>query len=124
MGSAYFIILEREIAGLDTGMDGKSIAKYLEDLDTTAEELGVTPLSEFYSIDPEEAAEFMEMEVSEVKLPPVEFFPAEEGLATVRALASHVVARQGHVAEDLRQCERILTAASQQGVGWHFQVDV
>jgi GNAT superfamily N-acetyltransferase len=126
MGAAYYIVLERKVDGLDTGMDGKSLSQHIEALDQAARGLGVRPLSEFFSIAPEEAADFMEgegMDASDIKLPPLQQFTAEDGLATVRALAAHPAARGDGVARDLRECERILTVAAQQGIGWHFEVD-
>ena len=126
MGAAYFIVLERKIDGLDTSMDGKSISRHIEALDAVARELGVRPLSEFFGITPESATDFMEgesMDVSDLDLPALQQFTAQEGLATVRALASHAAARADRVAQDLRECERILSAAEQHGVGWHFEVD-
>ncbi len=127
MGAAYFIVLERDIAGLDISMDGKSLARNIEALDAAAKQLAVRPLSEFFSIAPEDAAGFLEGEgedSSELDLPPLQHFSAEEGLATVRALLAHPAAQTPHVAEDLRQCERILTAAAQRGVGWHLEIDI
>ena len=60
MGSAHYIVLERKIDGLDTMMDGKSLSRHIESLDMAARQLGVRPLSEFFSIAPEQAAEFIE----------------------------------------------------------------
>ena len=62
MSAAHFIVLEREIEGLVSAMDGKSLSNEIESLDAAARELGVRPLSKFFSADPEEAAEFMEGE--------------------------------------------------------------
>ena len=127
MGVAFYVVLERKIDGLDSGMDGKSLARHIESLDLAARELGVRPLSEFLSGDPEELTEFMEGEGiagSDGELAPLEQFSAEEGLATVRALASHAAARAEGVARDLHECERILSAATQHGVGWHFEIDI
>ncbi len=45
MGTAYFIVLERPVTGLDTSMDGKSLAREVADLDWTAKEMEVQPLS-------------------------------------------------------------------------------
>ena len=126
MGAAYFIVLERKIDGVDTGMDGKSLSQHMESLDEAARQLGVRPLSEFFSADPEQLAEFMEgegVDVGDTAPPPLQQFTAQDGLATVRALASHVAARADGVTQDLRECERILSAAVQHGVGWHFEVD-
>ena len=121
MGVAYYIVLEKKIDGLDTMMCGKLLANHIESLDLVASDLGVRPLSEFYSIDPEEAAELAEMDVSEVKLP-LEQYSAEDGLVTVRALLPRPEAQP--VLHDLKDCERILTSAAQHGVGWHFQIDI
>jgi hypothetical protein len=126
MGAAYFIALERNIDGLDTGMDGKSISAHIESLDEAARELGVRPLSEFFSADPTQLTEFMEGEgvgIGDATPPPLQQFTAQDGLTTVRALASHVAARADGVAQDLCECERILSTAQQHGVGWHFEVD-
>ena len=130
MGAAYFIVLERAIDGLETGMDGKNLSRHIESLDATARELGVRPLSDYFSVDPVELAEFMEGEEGEPidagdgKLPPLEQFSALEGLATVRALAGQPAAWADDVAQDLRECERILSAAAQRGIGWHFELDI
>jgi len=132
MGVAYFIVLERKIDGLDTMMDGKGISRSSELLDVAATKLSVRPLSEFISVDPEQAADFLEGEgadVGEIELPPLQQFSAQDGLTTVQALLAHVQAsphiiqNAEHVILDLRECERILNAAAKHGVGWHFEVD-
>jgi hypothetical protein len=125
MGAAYFIVLEREINGLDTMIDGKLLARTAGALDAIAPRLGVRPISEFISIDPEQAAEFMEgegIDVGDIKLPPLKQFSAQDGLATVRALLSQPEALPA--IQDLQDCERILSAAAQEGVGWHLEVDI
>jgi hypothetical protein len=126
VGAAYFIVLERKIDGLDTGMDGKSIAEHIESLDDAARQVGVRPLSEFFSADPKQLAEFLEdegVDLGGVEPPALQQFAAQDGLTTIRALALHVAGRGDGVAQDLRECERILSAAAQHGVGWHFEVD-
>src|SRR5438094_1232151 len=103
-------------------MDGKSLSRHnIESLDVAARELGVRPLSEFFSIAPEQAAGFMEgegMDAGDIELAPLHQFSAEEGLATVRALLSHTPVHADHIVDDLRECERILGTAAQHGVGW------
>ena len=66
MGAAYFIVLERKIDGLDSGMDGKCMSRYKEALDEAAREVRVRPLSEFFSADPQQLAEFMEGECVDI----------------------------------------------------------
>ncbi len=126
MGAAYFIVLEREIDGLDTGMDGKRLSEEMESLDEAARELGVRPLSEFFSADPDDLSEVMEdagVDEADMNVPPLEQFPAEEGLVTIRALLTHTAGQTEDVARELRDCERILDAAAKAGVRWHFEVD-
>ena len=125
MGAAYFIVLENKIDGLDTTMDGKSLSRHVEALDAAARQLGVRPLSEFFSVDPEQAAEFLQdegMDVGDVEIPTLKQFSAQEGLATVKALLSRPPVHVD-VLPDLRECERILNVAAQQGVAWHFEMD-
>jgi len=120
MGVAHYIVLERKIDGLDTGMDGKSLSRHIESLDEAARELGVRPLSDFFSADPEQLAEFMEgggIDAGGGELSSLQQFTAQDGLATVRALAGHAAARADGMSQDLRECERILNAAAQHGVG-------
>ncbi len=123
MGAAYFIVLEREIEGLDTGLDGKCLSEEMESLDEAARGLGVRPLSEFFSADPDQLTELMEDAGADMNVPPLEQFPAEEGLATIRALLSHEAGQADGVAQDLRDCERILGTAAKSGVRWHFEID-
>jgi hypothetical protein len=122
MGAAYYIVLERDIAGLDTMMNGKSLARNITTLDKAAREVGVRPLSDFCSMPPDEVAEIMDVAVDPVSLPPLQEFSAREGLTTLRALMPRPEAQPALL--DLKECERILSAAAEQGVGWHFQVDV
>ena len=107
MGVANFIVLERKIEGLDTMMDGKSLARHSEALEAAAQRLGVRPLPEFFSADPNQLAEFMQgegMEVKGVELPALQQFSAEEGLATVRALLAQESGWDEGVLQDLRDC--------------------
>lgn len=124
MGAAYYIVLEREIDGLNTMIDGKSLARTADILDAMAPELGVRPLSEYLSIDPAQAAEFMEGEgadVGDINLSPLRQFSAQDGLTTVRALMTRPEAQAA--IHDLKDCERILSVAAQHQVGWHLEVD-
>ena len=124
MGAAYFIVLEHKIDGLDTMIDGKLLARTAEVLDAIAPQLGVRPISEFISIDPAQAAEFMSgegVDVGDMKLPTLQQFSAQDGLTTVRALLSRPEAQPA--IQDLKDCERILSIAAQHRVGWHLEVD-
>jgi hypothetical protein len=121
MGAAYYIVLEKKIDGLDTGMDGKKLSRHLESLDAIAGDLGVRPLSEFLSMDKDAAMGVLGDEAADMDIPPVEQFSAADGLTTVRALLPRPEAQPA--LHDLKDCERILTVAAEHGVSWHFQID-
>jgi hypothetical protein len=121
MGLAYYIVLEKQVDGLDTMMGGKMLACHLKSLDTVARKIGVRPLSEFLSMDKEAAMDVLGDDVPDIELPAVEQFPAEAGLETVRALLLRPEAQPA--LDDLQDCERILSVAAQHGVRWHLQVD-
>jgi hypothetical protein len=121
MGVAHYIVLAREIEGLDTKMDGKRLSSHMESLDAAARQLGVRPLSGFFSLPPDDLAEFMDG-AEDVELPPLKQFSAQDGLITIRALLARPEAQPA--IQDLQDCERILCAALEHGVGWHFQIDI
>lgn len=102
-------------------MDGKGLSRQIKSLDKAARELGVRPLSEFFSMDRDELEDVVDI-ADDVEIPPLEQFSAQDGLATVRALLPRPEAQPA--IEDLRACERILSAAAEHGVGWHFQIDI
>jgi hypothetical protein len=120
MGLAHYIVLEKEIDGLDTKMDGKRLSQHIDTLDQTARRLGVHPLSEFFSMPPEDLAEFI-YGADEIDLSLMQHYCAHDGLATVRALLSRPEAQPA--IDDLRTCERILNVAARHGIRWHFQID-
>jgi hypothetical protein len=126
MGAALYIALEQPIPGFDPFVDGKALSKASGQLDSIATELGVRPLMEFFSADPEMAAEFLP---EGVEAPPQVWFTAADGLATVSALQAHLgvnpyaVPRLDQVLTDLANMEQILTTASEHGVKWCLQID-
>ena len=133
MGAALFVVLDREVEGLETFVDGKALSASEAALSKACAKLGVPDLWSFFSSNPDEMAEFLEGEDLETEdLPALEtekWFSPEEGLQTVRALiqairAGEITAGESSgVEQDLREIERILLGASQGGARWHFAVD-
>lgn len=103
-------------------MNGKSLSRNIASLDKAARELGVRPLSDFCSMPPDEVADLIRADADEGSLPPLQQFSAQDGLATLRVLLLRPEAQPA--IQDLKECERILSAAAEHGVGWHFQVDI
>jgi hypothetical protein len=130
MGAALFIVLEREVSGIDAGsVSGKFLSKKLEWLDDAAKELNVRPLSEFISINPEDAEAFLEGEgadASGLSLAPEQWFTADEGMNTVQALLQQIASTspgETGLSQDLKACLQVLTRAQQEDIRFHFAVD-
>jgi hypothetical protein len=130
MGAALFIVLQREVEGVNaSSVGGKFLSRNMEMLDALANKLKVEPLGNLISINPKEASEFLEGEgVNDegLSLPPERWFDPGEGLRTVTALLTSLSSTQSvdaRLLEDLKSCERVLTAAQNAGVSFHFAVD-
>jgi len=133
VGTALYIRLEREIPDLDLFVDGKTLCKESDTLDSIAAELGVKPLMEFFSASPDEINDFLEGEhardlVGVEKVQEVWFDP-EDGLKTVRALLvalrenPEILGDTEGVVLDLLEFERVLSEAKENNVKWHLSVD-
>ena len=93
MGVALFIVTAREVEGLDTFVDGKALA-HVDDLDGLARAACVPALMDFFSQSPDDLLSLFGEEGDDGELhlpegteaPPVEWFDADAGLATVRGL--------------------------------------
>jgi hypothetical protein len=133
MGVMTFITLEREIPDLEDKLGGKALAWYQLRLDTRARRLGLKPLSDFLSMDAEQAAdlmaEFGPAEGQDVGLPEEEWFDAADGLETVRGLLSYFhdnpralqrVECPEALLDDLVEAEKILVEARHHGVRFHL----
>jgi hypothetical protein len=131
MGSALFIVPEREIPTLDVFVDGKALARS-NDLDRLAEQAGVRPLMQFFSLSPEDAAEAFEAVGAELPaegFSPPDWYSAEDGLITVRGLLAVITTHPERlpdastVVEDLREFERVLSQLASEDVRWYLAVD-
>ena len=130
MSSALYIVLDREIPGLDTFMNGKALAAAEEVVTAHCERLGVRDLWSFYSVDPLDVADplddlddFGDLDGREPSTTE-SWFPVTDGLTTVRALreALRDQARSA-VLDDLGDMERILAEAERAGARWYLAVD-
>ena len=128
MASALYIVAKKEPSGLDMLADGKALARAEEELANICSHLGVRPLMEFFSQNPDELAAILGEDVPEA--PAERWFEASEGLASICALASHLeknpqaIDSAHRVVADLRQCERILARLDRDKIEWHFAIDI
>lgn len=83
----FYIVLDKEIPGVDAYVNGSLLSKNNDELERIAKRLKVRSLMSFFSISPEEASSFAEGHGVELKSVPEEnWFAADEGLTTVNAL--------------------------------------
>jgi hypothetical protein len=105
------------------------LARESDRLDTAARGLGVTAPTSLLSESQAVLAAQMQAEgfdPSKMRLPPEQWFPAADGLKTVRALAGHVTAKMNDfkqpnpILRDLKAAEDLLVAAEAAGVRFHL----
>jgi hypothetical protein len=126
MGSALYIVSKEEVPGVDMIIDGKALAASEEELGAICARVGVKSLMDFFSQNPEELADLLGEEVPNA--PSEEWFDANEGLATVRALLSYLESGRESIAaaviEDLRRCDQVLAQLDERKLPWHFALDI
>lgn len=136
MSVAHYIVLSEGLEGsVDGSMDGKALAHQADFLADLAKSVGVSDLWIFHSENPDDVAAFLEPEDLDAAtrenpaLPAEEWFEPAAGLRTVRALLAALEKDPPTMAEidlvivDLKQVERILSAAQSQGGKFHLSVD-
>jgi len=127
---SYYVILEREIPNFDAYVNGHGLSKDSDRLEQLAKGIGVKPLLSFFSVSQEELISLLNGAVSadlNIKSEKEQWFSAEDGLRTVRALMDSLqktqsTARERRVSE-LREFERVLIVAHEQDIGWHLGID-
>jgi hypothetical protein len=127
MGMSFCTIFEAAVPEYGTlGGDNPDVYRRKEALDQWATDHGLTPLAAFESYDPEDVADVMGLDELPAGLPPVQWFPAADGLAAVQALIDYMtprpdaISRQAGIMDDLAAIADELTAAEQAGVRFRF----
>ena len=129
---SLYIVISRQTPGVDLQVNGRSLSTHAEFLGNVARDLSVKPLMAFFSIDPEEAAAFIDDaggDSSSMTIEDEEWFDPKLGLATVGALSSYISERASAIEDadgilgDLNEFERVLRQADVHGLGWHVAVD-
>jgi hypothetical protein len=132
MPQAIIITLQKELpegAAYAKAASGKSLARESDRLDTAARRCSVAALTSLLSENPAALAAQMREEgfdPAKMRLPAEQWFPATDGLKSVRALAAHVTANLNDfkfpnpILRDLKSAEALLAAAEVGGVQFHF----
>lgn len=128
MGAALFIVLDDEHPDIDSFVDGKALAREMERLDAISRQLRLPSFDDFVSMPAQHLADLLE-ETVETPARDVKWHSADEGLAFVQAIASHIrldpasVKKPADVLDDLAQLIDVLESARAAGARWHFSVD-
>lgn len=128
---SLYIILEKKIPNADIYVNGNSLSQNNDELDQMAAQLGVEPLTAFFSISNEELSALLEehdASLSKPKPPHEEkWFAPDEGLRTVNALLQELpssnLGRIDLIETELREFVKVLELAKLNGVRWHLGVD-
>ena len=132
MALAIIVTLERplpESAAYAKAASGKALARESDRLDTAARIKGVAAPTSLLS---ENQAALIEQlkadgfDPAKMRIPAEQWFPAADGLKTVRGLAEHVSANLNNfkqpnpILRDLKAAEALLAAAEAASVRFHF----
>jgi hypothetical protein len=132
MAQAIVVTLEKDLpesAAYAKAGTGKALAREADRLDSAARRRGVSPPTALLS--ESHAALLAQLRAdgfdpAKMRLPPEQWFPAAEGLRTVRALAEYVGAnlndfkQPNPILRDLKAAEALMSAADAAGVRVHF----
>jgi hypothetical protein len=128
--TSYYVVLEREIPSFDVYVNGQRLSKASDRLEKLAKQIGVRPLLSFFSPSREELTSILDgvdpVDLR-IKSQKEQWFSAEDGLRTVRALMDSLRKTQSTNGEqlvtELRDFERVLLTAHEQDIGWHLAID-
>jgi hypothetical protein len=128
LGVILFIDLEKPIHNLQDNLGGKAWARVDRELNALAQQLKLTPLDDLTSCGAEQLAEYGAPDevVNDFQ---EQWFEPEEGIRTVQGLLDHLrqhaeITRSfkhpQYVLDDLTEALKILRAAAQERVRFHF----
>jgi hypothetical protein len=132
MALAFIVTLEKMLPASEIytkTATGKALARESDKLDFAARRKNVTAITSMLSENQDAlVAQMIEegFDPTKMRFPAEAWFPASDGLKTVRGLAEHVGAnlndfkQPNPILRDLKAAEAILTSADQNAVRFHF----
>ena len=128
-----YIVVEGEDPGFDIFVNGRALARHEDALERLALRLGVKPLIEFFSADENSMSLLIEEGAGNPelmrRLPPPQWYFADDGLATVKALAATLqddpqqLGTEGpQVLAELLEYASVLEKTMRTGQRWHLAV--
>ena len=128
-----YIVVEGEDPGFDIFVNGRSLARHEDALERLALRMGVKPLIEFFSADENSMSLLIEEGAGDRdlirRLPPPQWYPASDGLKTVRALVTALqdepqqLGTEGEqVVSELLEYLVVLEKTEARNLRWHLAV--
>ncbi len=128
-----YIVVEGEDPGFDIFVNGRALARYVEEIEKLALSLKVRPLIDFFSADETSMSLLIEegahTQQAGRKLLPPQWYFGSEGLETIEALIGalsdepHKLGTEGPlVLEELEDYQRVLRKTEERGLRWHLAV--
>jgi hypothetical protein len=133
MAASMYIVVEGEDPGFDIFVNGRALARHEDALEKLALRLGVKPLIEFFSADENSMSLLIEEGAGNPdlirRLPPPQWYPARDGLTTVRTLfvalkddPQQLGTEGPQVLAELGEYARVLQRSMHAGLRWHLAV--
>jgi hypothetical protein len=133
MAASLYIVVEGEDPGFDIFVNGQAMARNEDALEQLAARLHVSPLLDFFSADENSMALLLEQGAGNPEwvrhLPQPQWFKADDGLRTVRALIQFLADTPAALGSDtqpvlaeLREYERVLRKTALHSLRWHVAV--
>jgi hypothetical protein len=129
MGVSYYIVLDKEDVDVDAFVNGKAVAKAVDELAGVCAKLGLPPLDDFLAMSPDNVEDLLDEDVDIPECGEAWFAP-DEGLKLIDALSRHLQANPKDVKDarsvldDLAEYREVLTQAKAVGAKWHFHLDL
>ena len=133
MAAMVIVTLEKDLPGPMAAYaktkSGKALAREADRIDFAARRCKVPALTSLVSESPDQLiAQLIEdgFDPAKMRIPPETWYPAADGLASLRPLIAHVEAnlndfkQPNPILRDLKAAEELLAAAQSAGVRFHF----
>ncbi len=128
-----YIVVEGDDPGYNTFVNGRFLARHEDALEKLSLDLGVRPMIEFFSADENSMALLIEEGAGSPelmrRLPPPQWYAADQGLLTVRTLRDslrsdpQVLGSEGRaVLSELEEYVVVLEKTASRGLRWHLAV--
>jgi hypothetical protein len=131
MGVAYYIEVDKDELDVIGDIDGKAVAKAMDDLTILAEELGLPPLESFMGQSMDDLSDLLgeDIEMEEGIDGAEKWFEPAAGIEVIDGLLKAMtedrkrIKNTTQVTEDLVSYRNALSLAAETGAKWHLAID-